>query len=100
MMVQDKRIREYKVGEWSTIEIETRVRESESELGIIVRRRCQGKGKESWQAEEQGALLYFLELLCSVFGILEDKGGEGLSALAKGCLCRLGVKVIGHRDGS
>jgi len=58
-MVQDKRVREYKVGERSTIEMETRVRESESELGIIVRRRCQGKGKESWRAEEQGALLYF-----------------------------------------
>jgi len=33
-------------------------------------------------------------------GILEDKGGEGFSALAKGCLCRLGVKVVGHGDGS
>jgi len=61
-----------------------------------VRRRCQGKGKESWRAEEQGALLYFLKLLC----LLEDKGSEGFSALAKGCLCRLGVKVVGHRDGS
>jgi len=99
-MVQDKRIREYKVGEQSTIEIEMRVRESDSELSIIVRRQCQGKGKESWQAEEQGVLLYFLELLCLVFGILEDKGSEGLSVSAKGCLCRLGVKVIGHRDGS
>ena len=36
--------------------MEMRVRELESELGIIVRRRCQAKGKVSWQAEEQGAL--------------------------------------------
>ena len=36
--------------------METRVRESELELGIIVRRQCQGKGKEAWRAEEQGAL--------------------------------------------
>jgi len=33
-------------------------------------------------------------------GILEDKGGEGFSVSAKGCLCRLGVKVVGHGDGS
>jgi len=32
-------------------------------------------------------------------GILEDKGGEGLFVLVKGCLHRLGVKVVGHRDG-
>ena len=30
--------------------------------------------------------------------LLEDKVSEGLSA-AKGCLHRLGVEVIGHRDG-
>jgi len=33
-------------------------------------------------------------------GILEDKGGKGFSVSAKGCLCRLGVRVIGHGDGS
>jgi len=33
-------------------------------------------------------------------GLLEDKGGEGFSALAKGYLCMLGVKVVGHGDGS
>ena len=65
-----------------------------------MRRRCQGKGKESWRAEEQGALFVFPEVIVFGVGILEDKGGEGFSASAKGCLCRLGVKVIGHGDGS
>jgi len=69
--------------------VETRVRESESELGIIVRRRCQGKGKESWRAEEQGALLYFLKLLCSALEYLRTRA-------AKGCLHILRVEVIGH----
>jgi len=73
--------------------VETRVRESESELGVIVRRQCQGKGKESWQAEEQGALLYFLELLCSASEYLRTR-------VAKGCLRILRVEVVGHRDGS
>ena len=73
--------------------METRVRESESELGIIVRRRCQGKGKESWRAEEQGALLYFLELLCSASEYLRTRA-------AKGCLHILRVEVVDHGDGS
>jgi len=58
-----------------------------------VRRRCQGKGKESWRAEEQGALLYFLKLLCLALDYLRTRA-------AKGCLCMLEVKVIGHGDGS
>ena len=65
-----------------------------------MRRRCQGKGKESWRAEEQGALLYFLKFIVFGVGLLEDKGGEGFSASAKGYLCMLGVKVVGHGDGS
>ena len=58
-----------------------------------MRRRCQGKGKESWRAEEQGALLYFLKLLCLALDYLRTRA-------AKGCLCMLEVKVIGHGDGS
>jgi len=73
--------------------VETRVRELESELGIIVRRQCQGKGKESWRAEEQGALLYFLELLCLASEYLRTR-------VVKGCLRILRVEVIGHGDGS
>ena len=37
---------------------------------------------------------------CVQHWLLEDKVGEGLSVSARGCLHRLGVKVIGHRDGS
>jgi hypothetical protein len=33
-----------------------------------------------------------------VFGV--DKVGEGLFAPARGCLHRLRMKVVGHRDGS
>jgi hypothetical protein len=33
-----------------------------------------------------------------VFGV--DKVGEGLFALARGCLRSLRMKVVGHRDGS
>jgi len=32
--------------------------------------------------------------------LLEDKVGKGLSASVMGCLHRLGVKVVGHGDGS
>jgi len=44
-MAQDKRIREYKVGKWSTIEMETRVRESELELGIYCEEAMSGQGE-------------------------------------------------------
>jgi len=44
-MAQNKRIREYKVGKGSTIEMETRVRESESELGIYCEEAMSGQGE-------------------------------------------------------
>ena len=60
-----------------------------------------GDSDERQETEEQvrGAFV-FPEVIVFGVGILEDKGGEGFSASAKGCLCRLGVKVVGHGDGS
>ena len=99
-MAQDKRIREYKVGEWSTIEMETRVRELELELGIYCEEAMSGQGEGVLASRGTRSTFVFLEVIVFGIGILEDKGGEGFSASAKGCLCRLGVKVIGHGDGS
>jgi len=99
-MAQDKRIREYKVGEWSTIEMEMRVRESESELGIYCEEAMSGQGEGVLASRGTRSAFVFLGVIVFSIGILEDKGGEGFSASAKGCLCRLGVKVIGHGDGS
>jgi len=49
----------------------------------------------------QGTISACVFLGVIVFGIdyFEDKVGEGLPASVRGCLHRLGVKVIGHRDG-
>jgi len=99
-MAQDKRIREYKVGEWSTIEMEMRVRESESELGIYCEEAMSGQGEGVLASQGTRSALVFLEVIVFSIGILEDKGSKGFSVSAKGCLCRLGVKVVGHRDGS
>jgi hypothetical protein len=44
-------------------------------------------------------LLWFLGY-CVQRWILEDKIGEGLFALVRGCLHRLRMKVVGHGDGS
>ena len=62
----------------------------------------QGEGVLASRGTRSAFVFQILGVLVIVFGIgiLEDKGGEGLSASAKGCLCRLGVKVVGHGDGS
>jgi hypothetical protein len=44
-------------------------------------------------------LLRFLGY-CVQCWILEDKVGEGLFALVRGCLHRLRMKVLGHGDAS
>jgi hypothetical protein len=43
--------------------------------------------------------LWFLGY-CVRCWILGDKVGEGLFAAARGCLCKLRMKVVGHGDGS
>jgi len=50
----------------------------------------------------QGTISAFVFLGAIVFGIgyFEDKVGKGLPASVRGCLHRLEVKVVGHRNGS
>jgi len=80
--------------------METRVRESESELGIYCEEAMSGQGEGVLASQGTRSAFVFLEVIVFHVGLLEDKGGEGFSVLAKGCLCLLEVKVVGHGDGS
>ena len=74
--------------------MEMRVRESESELGIYCEEAMSGQGEGVLASRGTRSAFVFLEVIVFGVGLLEDKGGEGFSASAKGCLCMLEVKVM------
>ena len=80
--------------------MEMRVRELELELGIYCEEAMSGQGEGVLASQGTRSAFVFLGVIVFSVGILEDKGGKGFSVSAKGCLCRLGVRVIGHGDGS